>query len=126
MIVFDCPECGEEMEVSDRKAGHHVHCVNCGAFIEVRERAPSTKKRKRKRKEKRRPDYLEGWEYAMYGTIFALSPCINAIISMVLHAFWNEQYPMRAYQINQLSWIIFAVQFILGASCCCISAIMRP
>lgn len=120
-MIFDCPNCGEEMEVSDKKAGSFVNCVTCGELVEVRERHPSGKKRKRKPKQGRIVDKLSGTEYMIFGVLFALFPCANVMATGVLYIFWNETHPNKAYQLNQLCWIIFASQIFLTA---CLGSIL--
>jgi hypothetical protein len=124
MIIFDCPQCGVEMEVSDKKAGRHVKCVACGEYVEVFERLPSGKKRKRAPKEPKGHDYMEPWEYAVYGIVFFFTPCISLLILSTLYVFWQEKYPNKAFQLNQLGWGIAAVHAFAFTSCICVSCLM--
>lgn len=51
MITCVCPECEEELEVSDRKLGKMVTCPDCGEEFEAVE-----KRRKKKTKRRQRDD----------------------------------------------------------------------
>jgi hypothetical protein len=112
MIRFDCPECGEEMEIKDRMAGKEVPCVNCDKMIEVPEES-----RPRKRKKRRRPrpaeDTLSTLEWVLFSIVFFLFPCVNVLVSSILYYVWRAEWPTRAYQINSLGWIIFGSQIVL-------------
>ena len=46
MIEFDCPECGEEMEIPDRMAGKEVRCTGCDQWVDI----PTSRPRRRRKK----------------------------------------------------------------------------
>jgi DNA-directed RNA polymerase subunit RPC12/RpoP len=69
MIEFACPECDEEMEIADRKAGETIRCVNCECKILVpaaddNDDTPRPKKRRRRERDdddddRRRDDHIK-------------------------------------------------------------------
>lgn len=125
MIVFDCPECGAENEASDRKAGKRVYCTRCDERIAVPDRRP----KKRDDEPRRAPpvqDYLSTPEIIIYGVLFALAPGLNVIISSTLYFVWDSELPSKAYQINQLAWIILGLQVLPLCLCCCLGAGLTP
>ncbi len=58
MIDFLCPECDEEMEVSDRMAGKKVRCVACDAKIVVPDGPSRPEGRPQRRRGRSRPPSL--------------------------------------------------------------------
>ncbi|MBX7106744.1 MAG: hypothetical protein K1X57_21900, partial [Gemmataceae bacterium] len=58
MIEFNCPECDEPMEISDRMAGKQTDCVNCGVRLAVPEEPDAP--RGRGRKKRKRPTMPRG------------------------------------------------------------------
>jgi hypothetical protein len=52
MIKFDCPECGEPMEIGDKMAGKEVRCRGCDEPVRV-PRESRKDKPVRRRQEKR-------------------------------------------------------------------------
>ena len=84
------------------------------------------KKKKRKPRQAKIVDKMNGTEYMIFGVLFALFPCANVMATGVLYIFWQETHPNKAYQLNQLCWIIFAAQVLLsvclGSIACIIGA----
>ena len=62
MIAFVCPDCGEEMEISERMAGKKVACAGCGERLIVPDGGPEPEReappgpRTRKQRSSRRAD----------------------------------------------------------------------
>jgi DNA-directed RNA polymerase subunit RPC12/RpoP len=112
VIVFDCPECGEEMEIKDRMAGREVECPGCEKLIRVPEKS-RPKRPKRSPRAREAADELSTLEWVLFSVVFFLFPCINVLVSSILYYVWRNQYPNRASQINILGWIIFGGQILL-------------
>jgi DNA-directed RNA polymerase subunit RPC12/RpoP len=125
MIEFDCPECGALNEASDRKAGRRVRCRKCDERIDV----PDNRPKKRRRDPPPAPrlrDELTIQEYVIYGLMFLVSPGINVAVSTFFYFNWKETLPTKAYQINQLGWVVFGMQFLPVCLCCCAGAALGP
>jgi hypothetical protein len=103
MIDLVCPECGEEMEISQRMRGRRVECVECGTRFRVPERS------------RRQADDagLPTNEYWLFELLFLFIPGANLIVSSVLYYLWKRDYPRRANQINTLGFIIFGIHILL-------------
>lgn len=125
MIEFDCPECGASNEASDRKAGRRVRCRKCDERIDVPDNRPK-KRRRDPPPEPRLRDELNLQEYLIYGVLFLVSPGINVIVSTFLFYNWKDTLPTKAYQVNQLAWVIFGIQTLPWCLCCCISVVFSP
>ena len=125
MIEFDCPKCGALNVVSDRKAGSRMRCSKCDERIRVPGEPPRQKVSDFG--EPRRPrDRLSKEEYILYGVAFLVFPVVNVVISSILYYTWRETLPTKAFQINQLGWVIFGIQFLPMCCCCCLGAIFGP
>ena len=125
MIEFDCPECGALNEVSDRKAGRRVRCVECDERIDV----PGERRKKPKPildGKPAEPDRLSQQEYLLYGLLFLLAPVISVVVSSVLYYVWKSSLPTKAYQINQLGWAVFGIHMLPLCTCCCIGIFVGP
>jgi DNA-directed RNA polymerase subunit RPC12/RpoP len=112
VIFFDCPECGEEMEIKDRMAGREVECPACDKLIRIPEKSRPSKPKRRPRA-READDELSTLEWVLFSVMFFLFPCINVLVSSILYYVWRNQYPNRASQINILGWIIFGAQILL-------------
>ena len=126
MIKFKCPFCKEVMEVSDKKAGKFVECIECGEMAEVKELPLPTPRKKRQPDAFIGNDYLSIYEYLLYGAFFVFFPIFNVIVCSVLYAFWKDEQKTKAYQINLMGWLIFVFQC-LGFCffCCCTGLLSR-
>jgi hypothetical protein len=117
MIRFECPFCKEKMEVSERKEGKFIECVECGEMVEVKQMEIAAPRPKKRRREQPNPligkDHLTLYEYLLYGAFCTFFPCINLIVCVVLAIMWEDKHT-KAYQINQLGLIIFMVQSTLS------------
>ena len=71
MIEFDCPKCGETMEVKSRKAGQKVRCVECDRLVRVPEAEDEEDYEPPPNKWNRG---LTQNEWIMYGLICLISP----------------------------------------------------
>jgi hypothetical protein len=100
MIVFECPECGEEMEVASRMGGHRVRCVECKRTVTV----PGG----------RSDAGLSTQEWWLFGILFAFIPAANVLVSSVLYYVWRKNHPRRANQINTLGFIVFGCHVLIG------------
>ena len=107
MIEFDCPECGEPMEIRDRMAGEQIRCVGCRAWIEV-------PRRRRAARRLLEDNGLTGGEWALFAVMFALIPVVNVVVSSVLYYVWRNTQPRRANQINLLGFLIFGFHILVG------------
>jgi DNA-directed RNA polymerase subunit RPC12/RpoP len=126
MITFKCPECGEKMEVSDRKAGMEIECLECGEMVEV-----PGKVRKRKSGSGSMNSFvgknrLTLQEYLLYGAVFVAVPMANVLISSLLYYMWREKEPTKAFQINQLGFVILGLQVLTICCACVLPAIFFP
>ena len=110
MIEFDCPRCGEPMEISDRQAGRQVRCVGCGERIAVPEPAGQLRPAGRTAA---KDDGLSRTEFLLFGLLFFLIPCANVIVSSVLYYVWRAERPRRARQINGLGFAIFGCHVVI-------------
>jgi hypothetical protein len=101
VIVFDCPECGEEMEIPSKMAGRRVACVGCG----VRVRVPESSRPRKKIKDKG----LSGTQTLQFALLFFFVP----VLSSILYYIWKADRPRLAKQINLLGFMIFGVQIVV-------------
>lgn len=125
MIKFQCPFCNEVMEVSDKKAGKFVECIECSQMVEVKE-LPLSKPRKKKAPDAFIGiDYLSIYEYMLYGAFFVFFPLINLVVGVTMHTFWKDDQKTKAHQILQLSLIIFVIQLIPMCCLCCVPIIVN-
>jgi DNA-directed RNA polymerase subunit RPC12/RpoP len=123
MIEFDCPECGAFNEVSDRKAGRRIRCRKCDERITVPDDRPRNRRDDTPKKPRLR-DALSKEEYLLYGLLFFVSPGINVVVSSFLYFHWKSEFPTKAYQVNQLGWVVFGIQFLPLCMCCCLGAMV--
>jgi len=107
MIEFDCPECGEPLEISDRMAGKRVRCLGCAEDVEVPDYSSSRPSRRRPRK---RDIGLSGQEFLLYTLLFLFVPVANVFVSSILYYVWRGDQPRRANQINLLGFAVFGFQ----------------
>jgi hypothetical protein len=108
MIQFDCPKCGEAMEVKDRMAGQKVRCVECDRLVRVPEEEVDEPKPNKWNRGLTRNEWIT------YGVICAISPpLINAIVTWILYNLWEHRYPTRAKQINMLGFATFGIQTVI-------------
>jgi DNA-directed RNA polymerase subunit RPC12/RpoP len=108
MIDLVCPECGEEMEISDRMRGRRVECIECGRRISVPDRP------RRRRRREVDDEGLSSNEYLLYSLLFLFIPGANVIVSSVLYYMWKRDHPRRANQINTLGFIIFGFNILIA------------
>jgi hypothetical protein len=102
MIVFRCPYCHEEMEISSRKRGDRVRCVECGKWVQVPEHSAGD------------DPGLSSGEYWLFALLFLPIPAVNVLVSSILYYLWVNDRPRRARQINTLGFIIFGLHIVLG------------
>jgi hypothetical protein len=102
MIVFRCPYCREEMEISSRKRGEMVRCVECGKRVRVPEHSAGDD-----------PGLSRG-EYWLFALLFLPIPAVNVVLSSILYYLWLNDRPRRARQINTLGFIVFGFHLVLG------------
>jgi hypothetical protein len=128
MIDFDCPECGEPMQIGDRMAGREIRCVRCDEWVEV----PHSRRRERPRDDRDRDDDperdrddrpprkknksrrvretgLSPPEWILFPLVFLIFPGINVIASSILYYVWRSSQPTRATQINLLGFGSFII-----------------
>jgi DNA-directed RNA polymerase subunit RPC12/RpoP len=113
MIEFECPECGEPLEISDRMAGKRVRCVGCDERIEVPERS---RERAPRRRRVLRDAGLSGQEFLLYTLLFVFIPVANVFVSSILYYVWRGSQPRRANQINLLGFAVFGFHILLYVS----------
>jgi predicted RNA-binding Zn-ribbon protein involved in translation (DUF1610 family) len=106
MIEFDCPECGEEMGITDRMAGRRVRCTSCDALIDVPEDSP---RRRESRRRKPEDPGLSSKEYWLFFLLFMFVPYACVLVSSILYYVWKGDRPKRANQINSLGFIVFGI-----------------
>jgi uncharacterized integral membrane protein len=108
MLEFECPECGEVMEISDRMTGKQVRCVECDELVEVH---PEPRRRRRKR----RPmdPGLSSTEWILFILLFVFVPIANVLVSSILYYVWRSDKPRRASQINLLGFAVFGFHVLL-------------
>ncbi len=109
MIEFDCPRCGEPMEIRDRMAGEQVRCVGCREWIEVPRR-----RRVRSAHLIQDDDGLSGGEWALFSVLFVLIPVVNVVVSSVMYYVWRSTQPRRATQINLLGFLVFGFHILVA------------
>jgi hypothetical protein len=115
------------MEVSDKKLGEFVECIECGEMVEVKPLPPpKPTRRKRSPDEFIGTDYLTIYEYLLYGMFFVLCPGLNVIVCTVLNAMWKDDQKTKAYQIMLMGWLIFVFQVVPVCCFCCFSAFAAP
>jgi hypothetical protein len=110
MITFECPECGEEMDIGDTMAGKEVRCVGCKEWVDVPERS---RKRRSGRRAAARDPGLSGQELALFALGFVLIPGVNVVASSVLYYVWKADKPKRASQINLLGFAVFGFHVVI-------------
>jgi hypothetical protein len=110
MISFECPECGEEMDIGDKMEGKEVRCVGCKEWVDVPERS---RKRRGGRRAAERDAGLSGQDLALFALAFVLFPGVNVIASSVLYYVWKSDKPKRASQINLLGFAIFGFHVVI-------------
>lgn len=111
MIEFECPECGESMEIKSRMAGKKIRCIECDKSIEVPAEPDTVQPRRRSKKP---ADLgLSSTQFVLFGLLFLLIPGANALISSLLYYIWRGWQPKRANQINMLGFAIFAFHILL-------------
>jgi hypothetical protein len=115
VIDFDCPACGQRIEIGDRMEGKKVRCPECDETVRVPEREEEYEERPRKRRRPRRSaapeDDLAPIEWLLFGLLF-LIPCANVVISSVLYYVWKSERPTRAAHVNMLGIGIFVCEFV--------------
>jgi hypothetical protein len=104
MIDFDCPECGEPLEISDRMAKKRVRCPGCDEAVEVPEYSSA---RLRGRRSPATDSGLSGQEFLAFTLLFLLIPAANVWVSSILYYVWRGSQPRRAKQINLLGFAVF-------------------
>ena len=109
MINFQCPACGEKMEIGERMAGSEVRCVGCDEWVDVPVRA----RRVRSAHLVEDDDGLSGTNYALLGLAFFFIPIVNVIVSSVLYYAWRDTRPRAANQVNALGFLIFGAHVLL-------------
>src|SRR5262245_45021546 len=108
MIAFNCPACGERMEIGERMAGEQVQCVECNEWVDV----PERRARRRRIEPGERGDGdegLSGPEWALFTVAFLFVPLINVMVSSIMHYAWRDTQPRKATQINLLGFAIFVL-----------------
>ena len=100
MIAFECPQCGEEMEVASRMRGQKVRCVECERTVTVPDDRPDD-------------PGLSPQEWWLFGFLFILIPAANVLVSSILYYVWRKKQPRRANQINTLGFIIFGCHVVI-------------
>ncbi len=123
MITFKCPDCGEKMEVSDRKAGMDVECVRCGEMVEVPGQAPRKPRPAGQQKDIFTREHLTMIEFILAIVIFLPMVGCNLFIGGMAYFILNEKYPTKAYQILQAAMIAFGIVFLSGCLLSCILGI---
>jgi hypothetical protein len=113
MIAFDCPKCGEPMEVKNKMAGEKVRCVECDRLMRVPEEDDYDEDAPPRRRSKPKDDGLSPLEWALFTLLFLLIPCANVIVSSVLYYVWRADRPTRAFQINMLGFAIFGFHILI-------------
>ena len=107
MIEFDCPKCGETMEVKYKMAGQKVRCVSCDRLVRVPEDDEDDDLPPRR--SLKSDDGLSSQEWLLYGLAFLLVPAANVLVSSILYHVWRKDHPKRARQINMLGWAVLAI-----------------
>jgi DNA-directed RNA polymerase subunit RPC12/RpoP len=59
MIVYSCPQCNEELEVSDRMAGRTTRCPSCGEDVTVPEAQGERRERSKPWERGKSPEFRE-------------------------------------------------------------------
>jgi hypothetical protein len=113
MIEFDCPKCGEPMEVKNRMAGEKVRCVGCDRLVRVPDDDDDDERPVRRSRSRAQGDGLSTMEWIIYSIIFLLIPCANVLISSILYYVWRADRPTKASQINMLGFGIFGFHILL-------------
>ena len=111
MIEFDCPECGEPLEIPDRMAGRRTRCLECDEVIDVPARG---RRRQRSAYLVQDEDGLSANEWLAYSLMFAFIPAVNVIVSSVLYYAWRNSRPKASSQVNMLGFLIFAAHILLA------------
>jgi hypothetical protein len=114
LIVFECPECNEEMEIPARNAGRYVTCVECGEEVRVPRRGVIDP-----------DDNLSLTEHLMYGLLFLCVPGVNVGVSSILYYTWKADQPTRAKQINRLGFLTFGLHIVLGVGLVVLAEMLR-
>ena len=107
MIEFDCPSCGETMEVKNKMAGQKVRCVGCDRLVRVPEYDEDDDLSPRY--SPKSDDGLSSQEWLLFGLPFLLVPGTNILVSTILYCVWRRDHPKRATQINMLGWAVLAI-----------------
>jgi hypothetical protein len=111
VIEFDCPKCGEPMEVKNKMAGENVRCVGCDRLVRVPEDDEDDDLPPRR--SPKSDDGLSSQEWLLYGLGFLLFPAANVLVSSILYCVWRADRPKRATQINMLGWAVLAIHVAL-------------
>ena len=111
MIEFDCPSCGETMEVKNKMAGQKVRCVGCDRLVRVPENDEDDDLPPRR--SLKSDDGLSSQEWLLYGLAFLFVPAVNVWVSSILYYVWKRDHPKRATQINMLGWVVLAIHVAL-------------
>lgn len=114
MITFRCPECGENMEASDRKAGMAVECVRCSAMVELPGQTRQAAKPSRQQKDIFSRDHLTTLEFVLTIVIFLPMAGCNLFIGVILYFVLQEKYPTKGYQILQAAIISCGIMVLSG------------
>jgi hypothetical protein len=109
MIEFDCPACGEPLEISDRMAGRRVRCLGCDESIEVPDESLDRVRSVRSL----RNQGLSGTEFFLFTLLFFFIPAANVWVSSILYYVWRRSRPRRANQINLLGFAVFGIHVLL-------------
>ncbi|MBI2807356.1 MAG: hypothetical protein HYX68_20430 [Planctomycetes bacterium] len=121
MIEFDCPKCGEPMEVKEHKAGERVRCVECDRLVRVPDRYND---RPIPRGRAPRDQGLTGNEWLLYGLLCLFVPGVNVIFTSVLYYTWQRDQPTRAGQINMLGFGVFGIHVAAVAFIVCLGVVL--
>jgi hypothetical protein len=113
MIEFDCPKCGEPMEIKNRMAGQKVRCVECDRLVRVPEEDDEDDFPPRRRRGIAKRDSLSGQEFLLFGLLFLFVPVVNVWVSSILYYVWRSERPTRAHQVNMLGFAIFGLHILL-------------
>jgi hypothetical protein len=117
MIEFDCPQCGEPMEVKNKMAGRKVRCVECDRLVRVPDDDDDYDDDddfdSRSSRGRQRDEGLSGLELLLYGALCLAVPGVNVLVTSMLYYLWQSSQPKRASQINTLGFVIFGIHAVI-------------